>query len=1090
MDNVAGIGQLLAKDVDIYLLQEVIIPKHQLEQRFPNYNTYTSKGEGMLGIATLVKKSIQVNASSNILPGRLQVTKLQDIQIINIYSPAGTNLNQERREFFNTYVLSALKDTSTIIGGDFNSVIDPKDVQRNYKNKRSIEWKDLVNTFKLIDIYRTLYPNGEEYTFHRPGSSSTRLDRIYITTDLKNGIKECTHHQTLSDHKAVKATLTFNPGQSQHKPNRKKNNTWKLNNSILENIEIQEAMQEYVQSQLENIPAEDLPEIWEVQIIPNLRKMLIDYSKLCSEFRRDTKLLLQAMLEEAIENENWEDATYAKQRLRSMIEEELYGYILRSKENELEEKQTGNTNHANKCFKRQSNSNINTLIINGNEVTDTKEIEEEISKYYEAIYKGYHRTKPSSDEVTNTGMEFTPDWNKAEDFIKDLPRLDETTAERITRPILENEVLEAIKEAKTNASPGPDGLTYELYKSTKHWITPILTKLFNIYMRTNELPNRYLKATTRLIPKVQTTPTVEQLRPITLQCCEYKLLSKIMSTRILSTLNKVIGPWQHCSIPGRNITTPLINTISAIEYATNHNIAAYVVSTDIFKAYDRTNIKYITKVMEKMGYKEATTKMIEAMHKNCTTEILTQKGITIELPGLRQGDPLSGPLYTINIEPLNRKLDAITTGISIGPTTQKTGSFMDDINITSTKIDDLKKIDKAFREYEDVNGTLLSRTKKTRIMGLGKWANKSDWPIKWIQTTKEMKLLGIVFSPSIVDTYKNTWTNIIKNIRSTTQKWTKERNWPMTTKAKIINKFILSKLWYAGQILHCQQEIINTIEKTISHYMFHDQIERIKLEELYKPKEEGGLGLVNIGAKCQALLTRTSLKMVKTSPQMRYWVGIPLRKHIDVKGPKSERPTDYFKEIAKLIKEVIEIPGNPTSKSIYKLYTDTDHPSRIELKHENAIEQCRRMYSTRNPNLANTQFKVLSNTLPTKERLNDINPRKWPDKMCNQCRTTANIVHITTKCIKAQELWNWTRDIIKKLDRSATTWSDKELIELNFPDTNKEKEISYVVMKHIENMWNATREHKNTNLEKYKYMIRQDLMNRKSMKLPKLVITL
>ena len=92
-----------------------------------------------------------------------------------------------------------------------------------------------------------------------------------------------------------------------------------------------------------------------------------------------------------------------------------------------------------------------------------------------------------------------------------------------------------------------------------------------VYPGESLCPQNYRKALTRLIPKVEGVPSIDQLRPITLQNCEYKILSKVMTRRLLGSMDLIINPWQHCAIPGRNITQPLIRTLSTVEYINQHH---------------------------------------------------------------------------------------------------------------------------------------------------------------------------------------------------------------------------------------------------------------------------------------------------------------------------------------------------------------------------------------------------------------------------------------------------------------------------------------------------------------------------------------
>ena len=1083
MDNVAGIRQLLDKNIDIYLIQETILPEHALQLRFPGYKIWQSKGEGTLGIAVITKDTLEAQVE-NIVPGRLQSLRVGDLKILNVYSPAGTNMNNERREFFSRHILSQLRLNNMMMAGDFNCVTEQQDVEENFRNKRSIELRDLIQTFSLTDVYREGNPDAREYTFHRPGSSRARLDRIYVSRELYPSVRRCEHITVLSDHKAVVVEMELD-GQTRRR-SKKPQHSWKLNNSILQYDELLQGLQTAVNRRISNLEDEnDLPQLWEETIIPEITAMLKEYSQIRSQFRKTTKGMLQHMLERAINNQDWETMAHAKQRLRAITDHELYGYVVRSRESELNETLVGNIHHARKEFKKHQQNEITTLKINGHPNTNMQEIEEEVKQYYNALYRGYHRTTPDSDEVTNTGTPFQPDWSKVEDFLGDLPQLSDQKAEELERPITENEVAKAIKDSKNGSSPGPDGLTYEFYKATSDWIVPILTRIFNIYKRQDGLPQRYTTTRTRLIPKVDGVPGVEDLRPITLQNNEYKIFSKIIAARLLNVMDEIITPTQHCAIPGRNITTPLLDIVSVVDYTSNRDIEGYILSTDIFKAYDRTNLEFITETMRRMGFKPGIINLIKTMHKECHTIVMVGDGIRIAVVCLRQGDPVSGPLFTISIDPLNRKLNEIITGIQIGNTRKKSGAFMDDIHAISSNLADLPRIDETFRQYEDLNGTLLSRTRKTKVMGIGRWQNRTDWPIPWLQTTDKMKILGITFSADTSITMATTWEEILNKMRGGVQRWISDRNWTMIGKIKILHTFILSQAWFVAQVLPCPQRIISEMERSASHYLFHDQVERIQLEQLCKKKEAGGLGLVNIGAKCQALLGHTASKKLRSGSQlMKYWLAIPLRNYIQMNGPRAETATPYYRVVSKLVKEVMEMGGNPTSRAVYQHFTETPPPSRIEERQSNPELTCPRMYLPADPRLADTYFKVAAETLPTKNRLHHLNPRRWENPDCIWCNTPATTVHTFIDCQATRELWEWLRGLIVTIEPTSFTWTNEQILELRYPASRNDKSITYLTMITIQKAWEFTRQHRQLSVQRLSALVKADLRSRKQMKLP------
>ena len=128
----------------------------------------------------------------------------------------------------------------------------------------------------------------------------------------------------------------------------------------------------------------------------------------------------------------------------------------------------------------------------------------------------------------------------------------------------------------------------------------------------------------------------------------------------------------------------------------------------------------------------------------------------------------------------------------------------------------------------------------------------------------------------------------------------------MLGRVKIAHIFILSKVWYIAQVLPIPQSIVEDLQQTVSHYLFHDQVERISLEKVLEKKELGGLQLVNTEAKCHALLGRTLSGMARlTSGHMLYWMALPLRQYFQVQGPRAEAASEYFKLVTPIVKEAI-----------------------------------------------------------------------------------------------------------------------------------------------------------------------------------------
>ena len=82
-----------------------------------------------------------------------------------------------------------------------------------------------------------------------------------------------------------------------------------------------------------------------------------------------------------------------------------------------------------------------------------------------------------------------------------LQRLNQEEIENINKPITNSKIETVIKNLQTNKSPGPDGLTGELYKTFREELTTILLKLFQNIAERGTLPNSFYEATITRIPK-------------------------------------------------------------------------------------------------------------------------------------------------------------------------------------------------------------------------------------------------------------------------------------------------------------------------------------------------------------------------------------------------------------------------------------------------------------------------------------------------------------------------------------------------------------------------------------------------------------
>ena len=153
----------------------------------------------------------------------------EDITIINIYAPNIGALQYIRQ------LLTALKEeinSDTIIVGDFNTSLTPMDRSSTQKiNKETEALNDTIDQIDLIDIYRTFHPKTADYTFF--SSVHRTFSRIDYIVGHKSSLSKFKKIEIISsifsDHNTMRLEISY------REKNVKNTNTWRLNNTLLNN---------------------------------------------------------------------------------------------------------------------------------------------------------------------------------------------------------------------------------------------------------------------------------------------------------------------------------------------------------------------------------------------------------------------------------------------------------------------------------------------------------------------------------------------------------------------------------------------------------------------------------------------------------------------------------------------------------------------------------------------------------------------------------------------------------------------------------------------------------------------------------------
>jgi hypothetical protein len=158
--------------------------------------------------------------------------------------------------------------------------------------------------------------------------------------------------------------------------------------------------------------------------------------------------------------------------------------------------------------------------------------------------------------------EWEPNLNITTLYPEALPQLNNLDA-----PFSWGKILQTIRMAPANKSPGPDGFTNEFFKKYADDLKIELTELFQqLFDHRANLSGMNLAYIT-LLPKCQTPLQITDYRPVSLQHSIPKLFAEVLSNRLQVKIKQLVDPMQSGFIKGRSIIKNFAMAMEMIQCA-------------------------------------------------------------------------------------------------------------------------------------------------------------------------------------------------------------------------------------------------------------------------------------------------------------------------------------------------------------------------------------------------------------------------------------------------------------------------------------------------------------------------------------------
>ena len=242
------------------------------------------------------------------------------------------------------------------------------------------------------------------------------------------------------------------------------------------------------------------------------------------------------------------------------------------------------------------------------------------------------------------------------------------------------EIKEAMFGMQNLKSPGPDGLPPLFYKQYWPIVGSSVIKAVQNFFISGQMLSEVNQSLIVLIPKVQSPTNVNHFLPISLCNTVYKIISKILVSRLRLLLSNLISPCQSTFVPDRWIAENQLVVHELLHSFKKRKVKGGFVAmkVDLQKAYDRVNWDFLKAVLLKFGFSRIFVNWILQCVSSVSFSILVNGGkskLFWPSRGLRQRDPLSPYLFILCQNVLSRiiekqRLAGCISGVGMNRTVQ------------------------------------------------------------------------------------------------------------------------------------------------------------------------------------------------------------------------------------------------------------------------------------------------------------------------------------------------------------------------------------------------------------------------------------
>ncbi|XP_062106727.1 uncharacterized protein LOC133818056 [Humulus lupulus] len=227
-------------------------------------------------------------------------------------------------------------------------------------------------------------------------------------------------------------------------------------------------------------------------------------------------------------------------------------------------------------------------------------------------------------------------------------------------PFSNKEIKKAFFSIPSTKTPGPDGFGSSFFKLFWKEIGHDICSAVNHGFTSGKLPKELHETTISLIPKVSNPAKASDFRPIA--CCStiYKVMAKLLSSRLALVLPSLIQSNQGAFVRGRTIAHNIMILQDLIKnYGRANTSPRCAIKIDISKAYDTVDWLFLENLLKEVCFPMKFIGWVMKCVQNTNYFLLLNGRVQGNFKGkrgLRKGDPMPPLLFVIIMEYLTRSI--------------------------------------------------------------------------------------------------------------------------------------------------------------------------------------------------------------------------------------------------------------------------------------------------------------------------------------------------------------------------------------------------------------------------------------------------